>query len=77
VQSKKQFWLAGEIVASAKQLHRQLAFRSCGRSYTPASLYSTGTCLNLSGLPLGKERSAREMFLIQSCKFLDYNVKEN
>ena len=77
MESKKQFWLAGEMVASAKQFNQQLAWRSCGRSYTPALLYSSGACLNLSDLPLAKEQNAREMFLIQSCKFLGYKVEEN
>ena len=64
-------------MASARQLQQQLAWRSCGRSYAPASLYNTGTCLTLSALPLAKELKAREMLLIQSCKFLDSKVKEN
>lgn len=40
-------------------------------------LRDTGTCLNLSDLPLEKEQNAREMFLLQSYKFLGYKAKEN
>lgn len=74
MESKKPFGLAGETAASTKQLQQQLARRSCGRS---CMLRDTGTCLNLSDLPLEKEQNAREMFLLQSYKFLGYKAKEN